>query len=143
MYREGESFCQTFELSSRVPEAVVNEAIASKQLHMVDVERCTSAVEILGEITKYLTSDGSAPVRICIPSLGSPAWGSLTNQVNKEAAETGTWLMMQVEYCQISALIKGETAGTRSWVCFYELTSGDISQELGWTGLAREGWVGE
>ena len=36
MYREGESFCQTFELSSRIPEAAVNEAIALKQLHMVD-----------------------------------------------------------------------------------------------------------
>ncbi|KAF8973749.1 Elongator complex protein 4 [Flammula alnicola] len=79
--QDGESYCAPFELSSRVPEEVIAEALEGKRLHLVDVGfQSLSTVAVLGEISRQLTTDGSVPLRICIPALGSPVWGDLTPQ---------------------------------------------------------------
>ncbi|CAA7266618.1 unnamed protein product [Cyclocybe aegerita] len=78
---EAESYCQTFELASRVPEDVINKARKADRLRFVDVGLdALSPSAVLSEITRYMESDSSAPVRICITSLGSPVWGDLTSQ---------------------------------------------------------------
>jgi hypothetical protein len=57
---------------------VINDALRTDRLHLINV---TGGRGVLEEMTEYLSSDTSAPVRICIPRMGSPIWGDLTAQV--------------------------------------------------------------
>ncbi|KAF8167916.1 Elongator complex protein 4 [Crassisporium funariophilum] len=76
-----ETFCHAFELSSRVPDGLVDDALSASQLRLMNVgSEDPSLVKLLHEISEYLTADTSIPVRICIPSLGSPSWGDVTTQ---------------------------------------------------------------
>jgi len=78
--RDAESFCPGFELSSCVPEEVINEATQNDRLHYVDVgvkNMCT----ILEEVSRYLEGSNTVATRICIPRLGTAGWGDLTPQV--------------------------------------------------------------
>ncbi|KIM48024.1 hypothetical protein M413DRAFT_439717 [Hebeloma cylindrosporum] len=81
MNQNGESFCLPFELSSRVPREVIEEAVDKKMVQFVDSGReGLSTSRVLGEISKELERDTTVPLRICIPGLGSAAWGNLTGQ---------------------------------------------------------------
>jgi elongator complex protein 4 len=84
-------FCQDLDLTSRIPVSIVNDALQTQQLCFIPTERtsqertCTS--QVLGHISDILESkrlgqSSPTPVRICIPSLGSPHWGELTDQVS-------------------------------------------------------------
>lgn len=76
--RDGESYCQTFDLSSTIPEEVIDDALKTDRLHLISV---SGRKGVLEEMTDYLSSDTSTPVRVCIPTMGSPIWGELTAQV--------------------------------------------------------------
>ena len=76
--RDGESYCQTFDLSSTIPEEVIDDALRTDRLHLINV---TGSRGVLEEMTEYLSSETSAPVRVCIPTMGAPIWGELTAQV--------------------------------------------------------------
>ena len=75
-------FCHNFELSSRVPKELIDDAVKSGQLQFLDFERRKlSITAVLDEITRAIEADSSLPLRVCIPSLGSPIWGDVTVQV--------------------------------------------------------------
>lgn len=84
-------FCHTFDLSSRVPNSVVKDAIHSGQLILISPRQSsgegTATSRMLSQITTLLlpgeagSSTTQPPFRICIPSLGSPHWGDFTDQV--------------------------------------------------------------
>jgi elongator complex protein 4 len=76
--RNGESYCHTFDLSSTIPEEVIDDALKTDRLHLINA---TGRREFIEEMTEYLSSDTSAPVRVCIPMMGSPIWGGLTAEV--------------------------------------------------------------
>jgi len=78
---DGEAYCQAFDLSSTIPEGVIDDGLKTDRLHLIDVSQNPSISGVLEEMTRYLSSDTTAPVRICIPNLGSPVWGDLTAQV--------------------------------------------------------------
>jgi len=80
-HRDGASYCQAFDLSSTIPEEAIDDGLKTDRLHLIDVSQNPSISGVLEEVTRYLSSDTSAPVRICIPNLGSPVWGDLTAQV--------------------------------------------------------------
>ena len=61
-----------------MPKDVVNEALDKKMLHFV---QDLSISHVLGEISEELERDTTIPLRICVPALGSAAWGDLTPQV--------------------------------------------------------------
>ncbi|KDR85181.1 hypothetical protein GALMADRAFT_35292, partial [Galerina marginata CBS 339.88] len=78
---DSESYCAPFELSSRVPEEVMAEAVEKKRLQFVNVglqELTTDSV--LGEISRCLEVETKVPMRVCIAGLGSAGWGDLTPQ---------------------------------------------------------------
>ncbi|KAF8912849.1 Elongator complex protein 4 [Gymnopilus junonius] len=78
---DADSFCQVFELSSRVPEDLIEEALQIKRLHFVKVgSEDVSTAQILGKISSYIKTETSRPMRICIPGLGSAGWGDLGPQ---------------------------------------------------------------
>jgi elongator complex protein 4 len=81
--RNSETFCHNFELSSRVPKELIDDAVKSGQLQFLDLEgRKFSITAIFDEITRAIEADSeSLPLRVCIPSLGSPIWGDVTVQV--------------------------------------------------------------
>ena len=80
--RNSETFCHNFELSSRVPKELIDDAVKSGQLRFLDLEgRKFSITAIFGEIMRAIEADSSLPLRVCIPSLGSPIWGDVTVQV--------------------------------------------------------------
>jgi elongator complex protein 4 len=62
-----------------MPEEVIDDALKTDRLHLITV---TGRRGVLEEMTEYLSSDTSAPVRVCIPTMGSPIWGELTAQVS-------------------------------------------------------------
>ena len=74
--------CHNFELSSRVPKELIEDAVKSGQVQFLDLGRRKFSMRtILDEITSAIEDDSSLPLRICIPSLGSPVWGDVTTQV--------------------------------------------------------------
>jgi elongator complex protein 4 len=80
--RNSETFCHNFELSSRVPKEVIDDAVKSGQLQFLDLEgRKLSITAIFDEMARTIEADSSLPLRVCIPSLGSPVWGDVTTQV--------------------------------------------------------------
>lgn len=59
-----------------MPEEVIAEAVQGGTLVYLDVEtQNLSKVQVLEELAKQLAAGGSAPLRICIPGVGSPVWG--------------------------------------------------------------------
>jgi elongator complex protein 4 len=80
--RNSETFCHNFELPSRVSKELIGDAVKSGQLHFLDLEgRKISLTAIFDEIARVIEADSSLPLRVCIPSLGSPVWGDVTTQV--------------------------------------------------------------
>ncbi|KXN89848.1 Elongator complex protein 4 [Leucoagaricus sp. SymC.cos] len=80
-----DDYCHTFDLSVRVPDSVVQGALQAGKLICFKVSRRPeqpSTAEVLQRLSEILTSqgNGNAPIRVCIPYLGSPFWGSLTSQ---------------------------------------------------------------
>ncbi|KAF8078423.1 PAXNEB-domain-containing protein [Lyophyllum atratum] len=85
-----DDYCHNFDLTNRVPVSVIEGGLRSGQLsfinpHSSGSERI-STFKVLRDITDILESgtsevqSSSAPLRICIPSLGSPPWGELKPQ---------------------------------------------------------------
>ena len=86
-------FCHAFDLSSRVPNSVVEDAIHSGRLTLISPRQpsgskgTAATSQILSQIATLLlpgevgSSTPQPPFRICIPSLGSPHWGEFTDQV--------------------------------------------------------------
>ena len=65
-----------------MPKELIDDAVKSGQLQFLDLEgRKLSITVIIDEITRAIETDSSLPLRVCIPSLGSPIWGDVTAQV--------------------------------------------------------------
>jgi elongator complex protein 4 len=62
-----------------VPKEIIDEAVDKKMVQFVESGLTTGRV--LVEICKELERDTTVPLRICIPGLGSAAWGDVTGQV--------------------------------------------------------------
>jgi hypothetical protein len=69
-----DDFCRTFDLTHKVPRHVLDQAIQSSQLVLLDAS--TDWTRLIDLVAEGLgTCQDAAPVRICIPLLGSPGWG--------------------------------------------------------------------
>jgi elongator complex protein 4 len=85
--RAMEEYCQTFDLTCRIPHSIIHGALQSGNLIYLNIDSTQSdscPTKIIRRIEEYLHTEGqgsSIPLRICIPSLGSPQWGDLTPQV--------------------------------------------------------------
>ncbi|TCD61750.1 hypothetical protein EIP91_007976 [Steccherinum ochraceum] len=85
-------FCNVFDLTTRIPPSVVESASSSGHLKFVQVttpdtdeDDLPTTLRVLARVQELLgspTSEGTArtPIRLCIPSLGSPQWGDLRPQ---------------------------------------------------------------
>ncbi|KAI0702524.1 Elongator complex protein 4 [Cytidiella melzeri] len=83
--QSADDFCRVFDLTSRMPASTINQAVSSKQLAFFDVpvldSTKTSTRSILKQLSEFLVASAKGqegaltPLRICVPSLGSPAWG--------------------------------------------------------------------
>ncbi|KAJ7462667.1 Elongator complex protein 4 [Mycena galericulata] len=69
--------CRTFDLTTRIPPAVVADALASGQLTLVDAE---APARVLARLKDVLDAAAATPLRVCVPSLGAPEWGDLGPQ---------------------------------------------------------------
>lgn len=119
-----EDACRTFDLTARIPPAVVAEALASGQLSVVDVD-CASGVpatvRVLERLAAVLESNDT-PLRICVPSLGSPHWGDLAAQVLLVCIWLHT-LNDGLGYIAVFARTAGALAQTQSRLRVVELGS--------------------
>ncbi|KAH6917199.1 Elongator complex protein 4 [Coprinopsis sp. MPI-PUGE-AT-0042] len=79
-----DDFCHVFDLTNRLPQSVVDEARSSGKLSFVEPDPSLAAPFIATatkRIETLLKNDSSLPIRLCIPSLGSPlCWGDLKSQ---------------------------------------------------------------
>ncbi len=76
-----QDFCSTLDLTSRVPQSLIDRTIATKQLRVLDAVHQT-ATSIIQHIEQALAdSSSSTPFRICVPSFGSLEWGDVTSAV--------------------------------------------------------------
>ncbi|KAI0036683.1 Elongator complex protein 4 [Vararia minispora EC-137] len=74
-----DEFCRALDLTSRIPKAVVDDALKDGKLLCLDVP------EMLDDPWKSIRdalndADDAVPTRVCIPSLGAPGWGDLRPQ---------------------------------------------------------------
>lgn len=73
----------TFDLTCRVPDAIVEVARQSDQLVLIDVNTFEDSRGVIEHIEGLLSSSAKTQaVRICIPALGSPHWGDLQPSVS-------------------------------------------------------------
>jgi elongator complex protein 4 len=86
--RSAEEYCRAFDLTCQIPAPTIEGALASKRLICVTVDSSEerSTTKIINRIMQVLEDEepmtaGLRPLRICIPSLGSPQWGDLRSQV--------------------------------------------------------------
>ncbi|KAJ3711478.1 Elongator complex protein 4 [Lentinula raphanica] len=92
-YVISEDFCQPFDLTSRIPLSIIDSALKSSQLttfnvldvlHSVLPNSFSTTQKVLLHIEEILSQRSSrapkVPLRICIPALGSYAWGDLCAQ---------------------------------------------------------------
>jgi elongator complex protein 4 len=92
--RSADNFCRTFDLTCRIPGSVIDDALVTKDLVGVGVSESLHAEDrpsistiIIGKMSNILNLEtegigyDSRPIRICIPSLGSPQWGDLRGPV--------------------------------------------------------------
>ncbi|KAJ7169602.1 Elongator complex protein 4 [Mycena filopes] len=64
--------CRAFDLTTRIPASVVQDALASHRL-------CTVSLDGAGD-GPATTPTTDSPMRVCVPGLGSPRWGDLAAQ---------------------------------------------------------------
>lgn len=65
-----------------MPKEVIEEAVDKKMVHFVESgTQGLTTNGVLEEISKELERETMVPLRICIPALGSAAWGDVTGQV--------------------------------------------------------------
>lgn len=87
-YRSSEEYCRTFDLTTRIPKSIVEGAIQKGELFFVAIDStesnslATTILLRLEELLKRDTAPFALPIRICIPSLGSPQWGDVKPQVS-------------------------------------------------------------
>lgn len=77
-----DDYCHTFDLSSRIPESVVQDACDTNRLVILGVHADhdvkVSMTGLLGKIQDILSvSSETGLMRLCIPSLGSVQWGDV------------------------------------------------------------------
>ncbi|KAI0778532.1 PAXNEB-domain-containing protein [Trametes elegans] len=87
--QSAEDYCKTFDLTCRVPQAVIGNARAEGKFVGVSPEdastpeRTSSCRTIIRRLSDILSQDGpeaQVATRICIPALGSYEWGDLSPQ---------------------------------------------------------------
>jgi len=90
LFRSTEEYCRTLDLTCRIPRSDIEDALRSGQLSFLSVDGVdseeNSSTKILRQIAQVLKAEkarpsSSTPLRICIPSFGSPQWGALRSQV--------------------------------------------------------------
>lgn len=62
-----------------MPQEVLAEAKQGNRLVFVEVGQGLGGV--LNALRQALEAERAVPLRICIPGLGSPAWGDLSSEV--------------------------------------------------------------
>ncbi|TFK30625.1 PAXNEB-domain-containing protein, partial [Coprinopsis marcescibilis] len=79
-----ENYCHVFDLACRLPQTVREESERTgtvKLLHPPSHSTTFSATpDFFEDLERFIKEDASLPVRLCIPSLGSPSWGDLSSQ---------------------------------------------------------------
>jgi elongator complex protein 4 len=79
---QDEAYCRTFDLTSRIPEEVRKTAIGEGQLMLHTVRESENVVgDVLKRVEEFASDGSTLPLRICVPDLGSPSWGHLTDRV--------------------------------------------------------------
>lgn len=75
--RSAENFCDTFDLTCRIPMSVIDEAHNAKRLIPVNLTINPSSMDGLVKQIKHIlaTTLSTEVVRLCITTLGSPEWG--------------------------------------------------------------------
>jgi hypothetical protein len=88
-----DDFCCAFDLTYTVPALVLDQAIKSSQLVLMDASRDWTGL-IDGIAESLASSQDVQPIRICVPLLGSPSWGDPRPKVRVIFCGTSLFLAM-------------------------------------------------
>ncbi|OAX44807.1 PAXNEB-domain-containing protein [Rhizopogon vinicolor AM-OR11-026] len=121
-----DDLCLTFDLTCKIPDAIIDAARQSAQLVLIGVDTSEDAGGVIKQIEGLLSSSASTQaVRICIPALGSPHWGDLQPSTVLGMLHTIRRLLHRYpSACASLSLaphICGDTWGGQGWV-----------QKIGW-----------
>lgn len=99
--RSGDNFCRVFDLTSRLPASLIEHAVAKKQLTLLDIPSLEARPvrRVLQQIKELLGPEETEssirkPLRICIPSLGTPSWGDVEPKVESHPMSVVSCLLM-------------------------------------------------
>ncbi|KAF9229503.1 PAXNEB-domain-containing protein [Gyrodon lividus] len=74
-----DDFCNTFDLTNRIPMTVIDDARNAKQLLLLNLNAICDVESSMTGVTRHIqhilaATSPTQVVRLCIPSLGSPEW---------------------------------------------------------------------
>ncbi|KIP12449.1 hypothetical protein PHLGIDRAFT_56188, partial [Phlebiopsis gigantea 11061_1 CR5-6] len=82
--QSGDNFHKVFDLTSKMPALVIDNAVAKKQLTFLDIPSLEERPirRVLEQINELLGPEETEPsvrkpLRICVPSFGAPVWGDV------------------------------------------------------------------
>ncbi|ESK98393.1 elongator complex protein 4-like [Moniliophthora roreri MCA 2997] len=120
-----EDYCATFDLTTRIPDSFIQKALSTGQLSICDVNSFgsekISTVEVISHLEGVLESKGlTTPLRICVPTLGSPSWGVLSVQdISRFLQSVRTLLRHYTNACvsiSIAPHLSSENWGGPGWI---------------------------
>jgi len=85
--RSAENFCDTFDLTCRIPMSVIDEAHNAKRLIPLNLTTNSDLASSMDGLVKQIkhilaTTVSTEVVRLCITALGSPEWGDHCSTVS-------------------------------------------------------------
>lgn len=84
--RPADRFCDTFDLTCRIPMSVIDEAYNAKRLVPLNLTVNNDLASEMDGLVKQIkhvlaTTPSTEVVRLCIATLGSPEWGEYCAEV--------------------------------------------------------------
>lgn len=138
-----------FDLTARISSAVVESSCSSSQLRFIPVSLSESAPytrEVLLRIGELLGADQSdsitrSPLRLCIPSLGSPQWGDLGVHVRFSFVSRRHLSHILEGHLRLSTLSAGPSETPYARSCRYISITSPMFRIMGRKRMDAKAWV--
>lgn len=146
--RSADHFCDTFDLTCRIPASVIDEAHNAKRLITLNLtinNDLESSMDGRMKQIKHVlaTTPSTEVVRVCIPALGSPEWGEHCPAVRDfffVHMQCSSWY---TGYFALLVCLTPSAASVSSCLCLCLSCSALLHGPLGGIWMGPEGWLGD
>lgn len=145
--RSADHFCDTFDLTSRIPMSAIDEVHTAKRLIPlnlnIDNDLASSMDGLVKQIKHVLaTTPSTEVVRLCIAALGAPEWGEHYPAVG-DTFLSGCNSSRHTGYIALFVCLAPSPASVSSRLCMCFLCSAPLHEPLGRIWMGPEGRLGD